>query len=224
MAGPPSRLPTRVLLEGQPSLTFSLDHTHRHVHHTQTSKAMKRNVATSILAVLAIMSVRVASAYPGIVGETVSLTRELPSWPYTLGPIVFVAQEGSADTVALTIGNNLYVNVEDNSLLFSFGPSSGSGGPFPPMGHFILFQELSPTAPTIRAVTYQTDLTGFATSDISFTAHSVTVGYGGIDYSGGQYLTVNLQLVPEPCSFTLSGFGATLLIAFRSRTQCRTRE
>jgi len=177
---------------------------------------------TSILCIaMSILSLRVASANPGIVGDAVSVSRQIPSTGFMFGPFVYTAQAGPADTVALTTGNNLYLDAEDNSLLFSFGPGHGSGGPFPALGHFILFQDISPTAPTISGLAYQTDLPGFVAGDISFTAHSVTIGYGGIDYPGGQYLTVSLQFVPEPSSFALAGLGIVVFIAIRSRAQSR---
>jgi len=175
---------------------------------------------------MSVSSFGVASANPGIVGDIVSVSRQIPSGGFILGPFEYTAQAGPADTVALSGGNNLYLNVEDNSLQFSFGPSGGSGGPFLPLEHFILFQDLSPTAPTISGLTYQTDLPGFEASNISFTAHSVTVGEGGIQYSGGQYLIVNLQFaaVPEPSSFALVGLGAVAIMAIRrcaaSRVHC----
>jgi len=126
--------------------------------------------------------------------------------------LLYTAQAGPADTVALSTGTNLYLNVEDTSLQFAFGPNGGSGGPYTPFQHFILFQDLSPTAPTITGLTYQTDLPGFTASDLSFTAHTVTIGEGGLSYSGGQYLTINLQFVPEPSSVALIGIGVAVML------------
>src|SRR5262249_9643976 len=107
--------------------------------------------------------------------------------------------------VALSTGNNLYADVEDNRLLFTFGPESGSGGPFPPTGHYLLFQDLSPGAPPITGITFLTNLDGFDASFLSFTPHSIKVGEGGINYSGGQFLTINAQFIPEPSVLFLSG-------------------
>ena len=114
--------------------------------------------------------------------------------------------------MALSTGANLYLNVEDTSLQLTFGPRRGSGGPYTPFQHFILFQDLSPTAPTITGLTYQTDLPGFTASDLSFTAHTVTIGPGSLNYSGGQYLTINLQFVPEPSSVALIGIGVAVML------------
>jgi hypothetical protein len=187
---------------------------------------MKSSSKVLILCIaMSVPSFSVASASPGIVGDFVSVSRQIPSTGFILGPFEYTAQAGPADTVSLSGGNNLYLNVEDNSLQFSFGPSGGFGGPFLPLEHFILFQDLSPTAPIISGLTYQTDLPGFEASNISFTAHSVTVGEGGIQYSGGQYLTVNLQFeaVPEPSSFPLVVLGTVVLMAVRRRTASRMR-
>jgi len=163
-----------------------------------------------------VLSVSIGKSYAdiGLVGDPVSVSRHIPSAGYTFGPIDYVVQAGPADTVALTGGNNLYLNVENSSLLFSFGPIQGAGGPYPPMGHFISFQDLSSSAPTIVGISYNTDLSGFTASDISFTANSVTVGYGGISYSGGQYLTIDLQFAPEPSVFALMCFSAVLFMIY----------
>jgi hypothetical protein len=175
-------------------------------------KPMKRTTAAVIFGVFLFVGFTATTlADPGIVGDTVSLSRQIPSTGFIFGPFVFQAQAGPADTVALSTGNNLYVNVEDSSLLFTFGPSSGSGGPYTPLQHFILFQDLSPTAPVITAVTYETDLPGFVASDLLFTAHTITVGEGGLNYSGGQHLTVNLHFVPEPNCFALVGVGTAMM-------------
>jgi hypothetical protein len=117
----------------------------------------------------------------------------------------------------LSTGDNLYVNVEDNRLEFLFGPHAGSGGPYAAMAHLIKFEDLSPTAPTIGAISYQTNLAGFTRSNILFTGHSVTIGQGGIDYTGGQTLTVFLQFVPEPSSMLLAGPASLAASLIRRR-------
>ncbi len=173
------------------------------------------------VALIAIASIEVCRADPGIIGDTVRVSRQIPSTGFTFGPFVYTAQAGPADTVALSTGNNLSLNVEDTSLQFFFGPGGGSGGPYTPFQHFLLFEDLSPTAPSISGLTFQTDLAGFTASDIIFTAHTVTVGEGGLDYSGGQHLTINLQFVPEPSSFALLGFAGAIIITLRTRRFCR---
>ena len=146
---------------------------------------------------------RMAFADPGIVGDHVSVSRQIPSIGFIFGPYTYVALAGPADTAKLSFGRNLYINVEDSSLLLTFGPNAGSGGPYDPFDHFILFEDLSPTAPVITGLSYDTDLDGFVASDILFTAHTVTIGEGGLDWSGGQFLNINLQFqqIPEPSSF-----------------------
>jgi len=76
---------------------------------------------------------------------------------------------------------------------------------------------LSATAPTITGLTYQKDLPGFSASNISFTDHSVKVGIGGIDWDGGQQLTINLQFVPEPSSLALIGVAVLALLVYQIR-------
>src|SRR5262245_2740666 len=117
---------------------------------------MKSANFTALVAVLIVVaSAQVSSADPGLIGDTVRVSRQIPSIPFTFGPFVYTAQAGPADTVALSTGSNLYINVEDTSLQLTFGPGGGSGGPYTPFQHFILFEDLSPTAPTIAGLTFQ---------------------------------------------------------------------
>lgn len=162
-----------------------------------------RNAIPLIVTLFSIAS----TSYAGLNGDTVSVSRQIPSVGYIYNGAPFTFTAGPGDTVSLSGGNNLYLTVEDTSLSFLFGPNSGSGGPFAPNQHIIVFQDLSPKAPTIVGVSYETDLPGFVASDISFTANSVTVGQGGINYSGGQYLDVNLEFIPEPSSCSLFAVG-----------------
>jgi hypothetical protein len=150
--------------------------------------------------------------YAGFVGHTVSLSREIPSSDFVFGPLTFVAQTGSADTVAVSGGNNWYVNVEDSSLLFTFGPGGGSGGPFEPMDHYVLFKDLSPDAMAIAGLSFETDLNGFDASYLTFTSHTIKAGQGGLDWTGGQLLRVDVQFAPEPSGLLLFtvGFLATV--------------
>ena len=150
-------------------------------------------------AILSIQSV----AQAGLVGDTVSVRREVLSTGFIYGPITFVAEPGPLDTVALTGGNNFYINVEDDRLEFMFGPQSGSGGPYSTWNHFVTFQDLSPSAPSIASISYVTNLQGFLPDNLQFSDHSVKVAYGGLAYSGGQFLTVNLQFLPEPSTIWL---------------------
>ena len=151
----------------------------------------------------------------GLVGDTVSVSRQIPSTGFVFGPFVYTVQAGPADTVALSLGNNSYLNVEDASLRFSFGPNFGSGGPYTPLQHFVLFEDLSPEAPSIIGLTYETDLQGFLASRLSFTAHTVTLGEGGLSWVGGEHLNVNLILIPEPSSFALFGIGIAAVMTLR---------
>jgi hypothetical protein len=164
-----------------------------------------------------------AFADPGLVGDTVSVSRQIPSMGYVFGPFMYTALAGPDDTTKLSFGRNLYINVEDSSLLLSFGPNAGSGGPYAPFDHFILFEDLSATAPVITGLSFDTDLDGFVASDIVFTDHTVTIAHGGIDWTGGQFLNINLQFqqVPESSSFVLFGIGVMALTTFWRRKSNR---
>jgi hypothetical protein len=168
-------------------------------------------------ALVFIVSSGISYADLGILGDTVSVSRRIPSTGFSFGPFVYTVQAGPADIIALSTGDNHYLNIEDTSLQFYFGPSHGSGGPYTPSQHFVLFEDLSPTAPPIVGLTYETDLQGSFASDLSFTAHTVTIGNGGLNWSGGQYLTVNLELIPEPSIFALLGIGVAVVAVRQTR-------
>ena len=179
------------------------------------------------LAVMTVALVPAANSQSSFIGDTVSVSRQWTSLGYTFGPVVYVVKQGPLDTVALTTGNNLYLNVEASSLQFTFGPDGGSGGYGDPMDVFIQFQDLSPAAPIITGLSYDSDLSGFGADRIFFTDHSVTIGIGGISWFTTQpgYLTVNLQVtqVPEPTQLELVGIGVILLAVFKRGTLVPSR-
>lgn len=88
------------------------------------------NFTAFVAALIVVASAEVSNADPGLIGDTVRASRQIPSAGFVFEPFTFTAQAGPADTVALSTGNNLYLNVEDTSLQFTFGPGAGSGGPY----------------------------------------------------------------------------------------------
>jgi hypothetical protein len=178
---------------------------------------MRIGAAKIIILGLAIIGAsRITVAGQGIMGDTVSVSRQIPSKGFVFGPFVYPVEAGPADTVSLSTGTNEFLNIESNSLQFIFGPFEGSGGnSFAPLEHFVFFRDLSPTAPIIVGLTYETDLPEFDASYLLFTDHTVTVGTGGISWTGGEFLNVNLQFIPEPSSFALLCIAVTPVIALR---------
>lgn len=155
-------------------------------------------------------------AQAGLIGSTVSVQRETV-YGFLTGPFTFVAEAGPLDTVALSTGNNHYFNVEDDRLEFTYGPAAGGGGPFAPWEHFVTFQDLSPSAPAIASISYLSNLPGFQPTSLKFTAHSVMVDQCNLLWSGGEFLTVNLQFVPEPSSALLIGIAICCAVRVRLR-------
>lgn len=156
------------------------------------------------------------SAFPAradLVGETIQISRQLPSDGFIFGPFSYTV--GASAPVTLSTGNNLYASATGTDLFLTFGPSEGSGGPFPPLDHFILFDDLyAGTSTEIIGVSFTTDLPGFVSSDLVFTDHSVKIGEGGIDFSGGQTMDINLQTstVPEPSELMAAFTMLTMLV------------
>ena len=175
-------------------------------------------VACAALAVLG----HASHGNAGLVGDTVRVSRLIPARDFVFGPFTFVAQAGPADKVAMSTGNNHYFDVEDASLRITFGPQNAAGGPFAPLEHFDLFEDLSPTAPVIRGVTVETNVTGFLPQFVTFTPHTVTIGQGGLDFPNGRFITVNLQFVPEPSGFLLGMVVLAGVPAIRARVRPRS--
>ena len=164
-----------------------------------------------------------ASARQGFMGHRVSLSREIPSWGFTYGPFEFVAQPGWGDAVSLSTVTNLVVNVESD-FLYVFFPSFGSGGHFPAMGHYILFEDLSPSAPSITGLTFATDVQGFYSDRLAFTDHTIIIGLGGLNMAGGEFLIVGVEFVPEPEALGIFSVGAALhLLTYRHRRKLTLR-
>lgn len=158
-----------------------------------------------------------APANADLVGETIQISRQIPSLPFLFGPFPYTV--GVSNPIALSTGNNLYASASGTDLFLIFGPAAGSGGPYAPLDHFILFDDLfAGTSTIITGVTFKTDLAGFTSSDLVFADHSVKVGEGGIFFQGGQTMDINLQtsIVPEPSELVTIGAGLTLLGIFLS--------
>jgi hypothetical protein len=189
----------------------------------QTTSNFIRLVSASLFAVAT------AAADASLIGDQIYIDRLIPSRepPFSFcesvlgsGPdgCAVTVTDGQSDRLALTTGNNLYVNVEASQIRFEFGPDFGAGGFFDE--HLIVFNDLDflGTNRIISGVAVDTDLVGMDASRISFSHYSVVVNYANISYSGGQYLILTLQTspLPEPSTLAFVGFaGLCLAVPYR---------
>src|SRR5579862_1198255 len=125
----------------------------------------------------------------GLIGETINIDRLIPSEGFDYD--VFEGQSGAytvgvSSPLSLSTGNNEYASTTNTDLIVDFGPFGGYGGGIP--DHEIVFSGLyAGTGLSINGVTIGTNnVPGLIASDITFTANSVTVAIGNINYTGGQ--------------------------------------
>lgn len=148
-----------------------------------------------------------------LVGDTVTVRREIPSSNFLFGPFNTVVAAGTGDGVSLSNGNNDLFNPESTSLIFNFGPAGGSGGFI--ADHRIVVSDIDwfgEPGLFIGSVSAVGDVPGFAPSDVTFGPDSVTLNIGDFLYTGGQSVVVTLTAVPEPTSLAaLAGVGAVAL-------------
>ena len=127
--------------------------------------------------------------------------------------------DGDSDRIALTTGNNFYVNVEAFQIRFELGPELGGGGPFDE--HLVVFSDLDflGTNLVISGVDFETDLVGMDASRISYSDHRIVVNYADINYPGGQFLILTLETspIPEPATLAFTMI-AGLSISIRRRS------
>lgn len=165
--------------------------------------------------IIALACPAVASAAT-LVGDTLTVRREIPSQNFLFGPFNTVVAAGLSDGVSLSNGNNDIFNPESSSLTFNFGPAGGSGGFI--ADHRIVVTDIDwfgEPGLFIGSVSAVGNVPGFAPSDVTFGPHSVTLNVGDFLYSGGQSVVVTLTAVPEPASLAALAAGSTVLLRRR---------
>ena len=174
--------------------------------------------------VMFVVSVFSSTANASLLGDTVVMSRLIDGGIIgdgsCCGPFDVVVTSGDSDLTALSTGDNMYVNMEAESILFTFGPSGGSGGGLP--DHAIVIDSIDWVGEPdifITGFTFYTDLVGFTDSLISFTDHKIEIQLGSLNWSGGQYLDVYLQTsaVPVPAAVWLFGSGLVGLLGLSRR-------
>jgi hypothetical protein len=182
---------------------------------------------------LAWTAFQLAAAHASLVGDQIFADRLIPDaaggfFSYCQeivgsGPAgcAITVTDGDSDRLALSTGDNFYVNVEAFQIRFELGPESGGGGPFDE--HLIVLNDLNfldtdflDTSRIISGVAFDTDLVGMDASRISYSDHGVVVNYANINYAGGAYLLLTLETVPEPSALALAVFTCLCLTTYRS--------
>jgi hypothetical protein len=162
-----------------------------------------------------------------LIGDTVSFEFSSPLLGQSSTGSVLV-QTGSADVMNFDFGFGfgplVKVNIEETSILFNFLRAPVGTLQWVDVEKFIIsdMQFLTP-AGVISGLNFDTDISGFSSSRISFTPDSVTVDMSSLLTRGNEFITINLQSysVPEPTSVALLGLGGIILLALRRKSASR---
>ena len=175
-----------------------------------------------IFAIICLSAPLFADSLGGLTGETISIDRKIVSLGFDWGAQDYTV--GVSTPVNLSQGfTDLLASATDTDLLLTTS-SGGSGGPYALFDHIITFENLfNGTSQIISGFTF-TDNYVFDPDQIKFTAHSVTIGFGGKAFGEDETLDIALQTssavlqssVPEPSSMALL-FGALCLFGLRTR-------
>ena len=177
--------------------------------------------------VVTILFSLIQTANASFIGDEIFIDRVIVSGPdspfsfcqaaHGTGPegCTVTVADGDSDKIALSSGNNEYVNVEASSILMDFGPEGGYSGPIE-NDHFIYFRDLDwiGDSRVITGLTFDTNLIGMDANRISFTSDSVTVKHADIEWYGGEFLNIYLETtqVPIPAAIWLFCSGLLGLI------------
>ncbi len=185
-----------------------------------------------IVAVLGFSMIMAANVDASLIGESIEISRQSPPISFVDGPFPYVV--GTSSPVALSGGDNLFASATANDLDIEFGPDRGDGSPAPDT-EFILFDNLfTGTSQVITGVSVVNEPsewpTGFVSSDVTFTNHSVSVYDTSDHWTGSQSVEIAVQTatVPEPSSIVLlavgaMGLGGATFCRRRKRQFCRAR-
>ena len=170
-----------------------------------------------IFVILCLSAPLFADSLGGLAGETISIDRRIPSLGFDWGAQDYTV--GQSTPVDLSQGaTDLLASATDTDLLVTTS-SGAAGGPYALFDHIITFENLfNGTSQIITGFTF-TDNYVFDPSQIQFTAHSLTIGFGGKTFGEEEMLDIALQTstalqsssVPEPSVIALLSLAFCLL-------------
>lgn len=173
-----------------------------------------KSISIGIVSAAAMAVATCNAAHAGLIGDEFSRTDNAgdPEQLAFVNPTANFSI-GQADTLGATIG-------DDTLTITSIAPSLIFGG-----SYILNFNDL--THSVIENVTLASlnGVTGFSSSDISFTANSITVVLPeGMSFNDGALdvvLDIETQAVPEPTSLAMFGTGVLALGFFGWRRRNR---
>ena len=185
---------------------------------------MQFRKALAALVLVGVAAIGSAATAATLIGDTINLDRTISDIDFKfcrdfvgVDPCTTVVTGDDSDKVALSNGNNLFVDPGASGIHIQFGPSNGSG--LSVSEHLLIFSDLD-FGGGIANATYVTDLAGFTADRFSFTGSSVTVNFAGLNFPGGQYMDISLEAisaVPLPASLPFLVFGLGALGTLRRR-------
>ena len=170
------------------------------------------------LAILSSLALIPTAAQAQLEGSTLSYSYYAYGGLYS-GPVSFVVQPG-------TLGNFIgYFNIlaDNSSITFQY-TTTGTWSPSvtslaPTIQNGIAIDSIS--APTFTNVTIDkaTNMTGFNSSDLSFTGSEIQVNWANLSFNTDTIvkLDVNAAAVPEPSPAIALGLGVLPLLGLRRR-------
>lgn len=150
------------------------------------------------------------SAQAGLIGDSILIEHLFPTTSNIHNSATTVVQAGPADTI--TSFTQYDTNVEDTSILVDYKLSSTwATSPFNGL-------RVSNIDDLIASVSTNTNLAGWDNSRLSYTDHSVSFNWSGLQFTSNSYFYADLEFrgqggggssnaVPEPATMILVSLG-----------------
>jgi hypothetical protein len=114
--------------------------------------------------------------------------------------------------------SGITADLSDTNILVDLATASGSIFAVSSFNGFRIFDSLG-TVPAFTSVTINlaTNLVGFDASRVSFDADNIYLNFQGLSVGAGNFVSVDIEAVPEPTTLALLGAGLVALRARRRR-------